>query len=192
MRIYSPLGKLRRRWHVQPVAWHTCLALGDGFIELTAHHSSAGTAPSVVEEIRNETVRPSTDPSGRPLPLGGHWNIGQLEGGASPSYQLDLISPRHYILPWFAFPAYSNATVQDYSYYKPAIKQSAAWNLPITLVGPQWESILLAPGEGFFSLPADQNLNVVDSGSHVLPKLDPFGPIGLWQTAGRIGPTAFS
>ena len=39
---------------------------------------------------------------------------------------------------------------------------------------------------GVLSLPADQNPNVVDSGGHVQPKLDPFGPIGRWQTAGRI------
>ncbi|MBU6482746.1 MAG: hypothetical protein KGS09_19665 [Nitrospirae bacterium] len=185
MRMDSPLGKLRRWWQIRPVAWRTCLAVGVGFIVLTAQLSSAAT-PSVVDEIRNESVRRSTDPTGRPLPLAGHWNMGNLAGGFSPSYQLELISAGHHILPWFQFPDYRNASVPDYTYYEAAIKQFAAWNLPISLVGTQWESILSDPGERFFSLPADQNPNVVDLSGQVLPKLDPLGPIGLWQTAGTM------
>ncbi|MDE3051449.1 MAG: hypothetical protein KGJ48_16310, partial [Nitrospirota bacterium] len=100
MRMDSPLGKLRRWWQIRPVAWRTCLAVGVGFIVLTAQLSSAAT-PSVVDEIRNESVRRSTDPTGRPLPLAGHWNMGNLAGGFSPSYQLELISAGHHILPWF-------------------------------------------------------------------------------------------
>jgi len=191
MRIHSTVGKLRRWWQTRPVCWQTCLALGVGVIVLTAQLSSAAT-PSVVDEIRNETVRRSSDPTGRPLPLAGHWNTGNYTGGVgfSPAYQINLISQGHHILPWFQFPDYRNASNPSSSYYEAAIKQFAAWNLPISLVGTQWESILSDPGERFFSLPADQNPNVIDLSGHVLPKLDPLGPVGLWQTAGNMWTTS--
>ncbi len=81
MYIHSPLRKLTGWWQIQPVAWQTCIALGVGFIVLAAQPSSAGPTPSVVEEIRNETVRRSSDPAGRPLPLAGHWNTRKFRGG---------------------------------------------------------------------------------------------------------------
>jgi len=118
--------------------------------------------------------------------------MGNYAGGEgfSPAYQVNLISLGHHILPWLMFPDYRDVNNPGYSYYEAAVKQFAAWNLPISLVGTQWESILSDPGERFFSLPADQNPNVVDLSGHVLPKVDPFGPIEHWQTVGSMWTTS--
>lgn len=115
------------------------------------------TLKPTAEEIRYEATLPEDAAVGRPLPLASHWNTGLLPDTFTPEYQLKLIEEGHYLLPAFQLPGHSKATRE---YFESAIKKAAALKLPFTLVSTQWES-LLTHDEKFFSLPPDQNPNVV-------------------------------
>jgi hypothetical protein len=137
----------------------------------------------VPEGIRTEALRQS----GRdyPLPLAGHWNTGQEKDGFTPSYQMSMIDRGHYLLPWFQMPDIS-ASPDDprlIGYYEASIKRAAQLNLPISLVGTQWE-IILSTTDEYFSLPPDKNPNVVTTAGQIRHEVSPFGPVGPWEEAG--------
>jgi hypothetical protein len=145
---------------------------------LTAQPSSP-----VVEGIRTEALRQN----GRefPLPLAGHWNMGQERDGFTPSYQMSMVDRGHYLLPWFHMPDLSaNPDDQRWiDYYETAIKRAAQLYLPISLVGTQWEFILSATDE-YYHLPPDKNPNVVTAEGQVRREVSPFGPVGHWEEVG--------
>jgi len=141
------------------------------------------TLKPVPDEIRFEACLPNQNEIGRPLPLAGHWNTGQLPGGFSPDYQMQMIDQGHYLLPWFQLPSPGSSAPGD-AYFEAAMKRAAALNLPISLVGTQWEEQLTI-NPAYFNLPADQNPNVIGLDGTVQPELDPMGPIGLWGQVGK-------
>src|SRR5215510_1687488 len=59
---------------------------------------------SVAADIREEAPRANSSVVGRPLPLAGHWNLGQEKNGFSPDYQMKMIERGHHLLPWFLLP----------------------------------------------------------------------------------------
>lgn len=124
--------------------------------------------------------------SDRPLPLAAHWNLGELENGFSPEYQLRMIAAGHHLLPSFRLPNvdWLANDAQWTQYYEGPIRRAAVLRLPISLVSSQWES-LLTTDPVYFNLPADQNPNVVGSDGKPRPEVSPFGPTQLWREVGR-------
>ena len=64
----------------------------------------AQSLSSVAADIREEALRANSSDVGRPLPLAGHWNLGQEKNGFSPGYQMKMIERGHHLLPWFLLP----------------------------------------------------------------------------------------
>jgi len=140
------------------------------------------------DEIRTEATRKNDDPTGRALPLLGSWNPGAYPQalGFSPAYQISLIEKGHHLLPGFAFPNIASTAAdieKSRAYYEAPLKRAAELQLPITLIGTQWEQQLTFD-QKYVDLPADQNPNVVTPDGKVLKKLSPFGPVSLWREIG--------
>lgn len=147
----------------------------------------AQSPANVAEGIRAEAAKSGASNLDRPLPLTGHWNLGEKQGGFSPAYQLRMIERAdHFLLPWLRMPEPHiyplNADWLDY--YEPALKRAAQLGLPISLIGTQWESVLTFTDE-FFKLPPERNPNVVMANGQVKREISPFGPVELWREAGR-------
>src|SRR5215468_685877 len=148
---------------------------------------------SVAADIREEALRANSSDVGRPLPLAGHWNLGQEKNGFSPDYQMKMIERGHHLLPWFLLPdgAVNPEDPRWISYYEAPIKRAAELKLPIALVSTQWEMIL-SVDDHYFSLPPDRNPNVVTADGKVRREVSPFGPVDAWREVGMkwaSGPT---
>jgi hypothetical protein len=122
----------------------------------------------------------------RPLPLAGHWNLGEGRGGYDPAYQLDLIRRGHHVLPWLLMPnAYAHPEDPRWiAYYQEAVRLMAAWQLPISLVSTQWDSIL-SWEDKYWNLPLEENPNVVTASGERRRAVSPFGSIDPWRSAGE-------
>ncbi len=140
---------------------------------------------SVVEGIRAEATRKNTSSVGRPLPLAGHWNLGQAKDGFSPDYQMKMIEQGHHLLPWFLMPdpAANPEDPRWIAYYEEAIKRAAEMKLPIALVSTQWEA-LLSVDDQYLNLPPDRNPNVAMADGKIRREVSPFGPRGAWYEVG--------
>jgi len=148
--------------------------------------SMAGQTPLfVADEIREEALRSNQSSVGRPLPLAGHWNMGQESNGFSPGYQMKMIDQGHHLLPWFLMPnIHANPNDPHWiNYYEAPIKRAAELRLPIALVSTQWEA-MLSVDDKYFKLPPDQNPNVVSSDGKVRREVSPFGPVAVWREVG--------
>ncbi|MBO0800019.1 MAG: hypothetical protein J2P31_14455, partial [Blastocatellia bacterium] len=135
-----------------------------------------------MDAIRTEALLQGTNEY--PLPLAGHWNTGQEKDGFSPSYQMGMIDRGHYLFPWFLMPDLS-ADPNDQrwiDYYEASIKRAAQFNLPISLVGTQWEALLYS--DEYYNLPPDNNPNVVAANGKVSREVSPFGPVNYWEEVG--------
>ena len=149
---------------------------------------AAESPPSIFDEIRIEATRPNDDPMGCPLPLACSWTCGHYRSDRSagwrPENQMRLIEEGHYLLPWFSHPegevpADPEAFLRRY--YQGPIEKARRMNLPITLVGSQWESGLSR--EPYLGLPPDQNPNVVTVDGTISKAVCPFGPIAPGETS---------
>jgi hypothetical protein len=138
----------------------------------------------VPDEIRFEACLPNENEIGRPLPLAGHWNTGQLPSGFTPDYQMAMIDQGHYLLPWFELPMPGESTPGD-AYFQNAIKRAAVLNLPISFIATQWEQQLTIDPT-YFNLPADQNPNVIGLDGTIQQEIDSMGPIDPWKAVGRM------
>ncbi|QQS44840.1 MAG: hypothetical protein IPM66_12760 [Acidobacteriota bacterium] len=138
-----------------------------------------------VEAIRAEALRPNFRNGERPLPLAGHWNLGEAENGFDPEYQMGMIDEGHHLLPWFLMPNI-HAHPEDprwLKYYEAAVRKAARLKLPISLIGTQWEAELTTSDE-YFNLPQEQNPNVVLGDGRVKREVSPFGPVEPWRDVG--------
>lgn len=154
-------------------------------LALLSFQTAAQATLSVVDGIREEALRDNQSNYGRPLPLAGHWNLGQAKDGFDPSYQMRMIEQGHYLLPSFLMPNV-NTNPEDprwISYYEASIKRAAQLKLPIALIGTQWEAMLSVDDE-YVNLPPDQNPNVVTADGKIRREVSPFGPVGAWYEAG--------
>ena len=148
----------------------------------------ASTAGEVAAEIRREAMRPPTGPSGRPLPLVSHWNMGSQGLGWTPNYQLELLKGGHHILPWFGWPqghpeASEKSAKRFHDYYDALLACCRELDLPICFRGTQWEAMLV--GKAYRELPAERCPAVIGVDGKVIRKLSPFGPIELWRDPAR-------
>ncbi len=157
-----------------------------------ASNAQAPTAEQqTADQIRTETLRKNNDPIGHALPLVASWNTGTYlyahpyhkTRGMDPAYQLDLLKDGHHIFPTFAFPSMDATSDKWQEYYQAPLEQAAKLNVPITLLGTQWEQQLTLD-EKYFSLPPDENPNVVTPDGKIEKKLSPFGPVKLWREIG--------
>src|SRR5262245_1655020 len=139
----------------------------------------------VQDVIRAEALRPNDSSDGRPLPLVGHWNTGTEPGGFNPDYQIRMIEQGHHLLPWFQMPSIDllRNDPRWVSYYEAAIKRAAELKLPISLVGTQWESLLVSDS-AYFNLPPENNPNVVGPDGTPRRELSPFGDPQVWREVG--------
>ena len=147
---------------------------------------STASVPQTVGSIRLATRKQLGDIPPQPLPLAGHWNLGEEKDGYTPAYQLELIRNGHHLLPSFLMPN-SFANPEDprwIEYYRAAMLEAARWRVPIALVGSQWEAPL-STREEYLRLPADRNPNVITSDGKVRREVSPFGPIDPWRDVGR-------
>lgn len=148
--------------------------------------NATGQAPlATTDGIRQEATRKNDNPMGRPLPLVGHWNLGEVKNGFGPDYQMEMIDKGHHFLPWFLMPnIYADPTDPHWiAYYEQAFRRAAQLHLPIALISTQWES-MLAVEENFVNLPANENPNVVMSNGSVRREVSPFGPVNAWREVG--------
>ena len=159
---------------------------GTAQVPLPGASAKKEDVPAVVPAIRESARMPIPHRGIRPLPLAGHWNLGEGKGGYDPAYQLELIRRGHHLLPWFLMPnAY--AQPQDprwIGYYQEALRQMAAWQLPISLVSTQWDSIL-SWEDKYWNLPLEENPNVVTVSGERRRAVSPFGPVDPWRSAGE-------
>lgn len=116
------------------------------------------------------------------LPFAAHWNTGQLSGGFSPTYQLELLKQGHFIMPWFQMPDPFKTNL-DFSYYETLIKYAATQHLPICFSGTQWERYLSELPE-YYRLDEGLNPNVIDASGNVLQKVSPFSVTSTWKEMG--------
>jgi hypothetical protein len=157
------------------------------------------TLERVADEVRQEAVRSNQDPTGRPLPLAGHWTArGANREGFTPTYQLRMLAEGHHLLPWLDWPptdemlkATFKTDAQRQKYiddrvkeYEPVVKELARLRLPISFFATQWESNLTY-NKRYFDLPPEKNPNVIDLDGKVLREVSPFGPVEPWHEVGR-------
>ncbi|MBI1763076.1 MAG: hypothetical protein HYR56_16740 [Acidobacteria bacterium] len=123
---------------------------------------------------------------GYPLPLVGHWNLGEAPNGFSPTYQIKLMEQGKHILPWFLLANWNIQPDNPYwvEYYEAAIKKAAVLKLPIALVSTQWE-IWLSVEDRYLSLPANENPNVVTLDGKISREVSPVGGVRAWRDLGR-------
>lgn len=137
-----------------------------------------------VKSIREEATRSGAG-ADRPLPLAGHWNLGEGRDGFSPAYQMKMIERGHRLLPWFLMPNV-HANPEDprwREYYEGPMRHAAQLGLPLSLISTQWEAMLSVDRE-YLELPPDQNPNVVTGDGKIRREVSPFGPTGAWYEAG--------
>lgn len=154
-------------------------------IGLAREPYAAQTPSAVATGIREEALRSNESNLGRPLPLAGHWNLGEAKNGFGPAYQMKMIERGHYLLPWFLMPN-ANANPDDprwISYYEASIKRAAQLQAPIALIGTQWE-VMLSVDDDYVNLAPDRNPNVVMADGKIRREVSPFGPVGAWYEAG--------
>jgi hypothetical protein len=168
-------------------------------IEATiAHNGLLFAAPSEPEpspaarraavEIRRESLLPPLGPTGRPLPLVSHWNMGGQGQGWTPRYQRELLEAGHHLLPWMAWPTGDPAGDEKSSqrfrdYYEEFLGYCCKLQLPISFRGTQWEAQLV--GKPYRALPAQECPAVVTPEGKVIAKLCPFGPVEKWRDPAR-------
>lgn len=136
--------------------------------------------------LSNKAVAQTNEGIGYPLPLAGHWNLGEAPNGFSPNYQIKLMEQGNHILPWFLMPNWNAQPENPHwiEYYEAAIKKAAALKLPIALVSTQWE-IWLSVEDRYLSLPTTENPNVVTPDGRINREVSPFGGVGAWRDVGR-------
>jgi len=151
-----------------------------------AAQTGSGVPASTVAAIRSAIRKQLGEIPPRPLPLAGHWNLGEEKDGYTPAYQLELIRKGHYILPSFLLPnRFANPDDPRWqNYYREAMLEAARWRVPIALIGTQWEAPL-SNVEAYLQLPADRNPNVILADGRVRREVSPFGPVDPWREVGR-------
>jgi hypothetical protein len=135
---------------------------------------------------RADVQRDAASNAERPLPLAGHWNLGEEKGGFDPAYQIRLMEQGHHLLPWFLMPNVFAQTDDPrwLAYYEVAMKRAARLKLPISLVGTQWEG-RLSFDDRYFKLPAERNANVITAGGEVKREASPFSAVETWREVGK-------
>ena len=133
-----------------------------------------------------QTLAQTNEGMGYPLPLIGHWNLGEAPNGFSPNYQIQLMEQGNHILPWFLMPSWNAQPENPHwiEYYEKAIKKAAELRLPIALVSTQWE-IWLSVEDRYLTLPLAENPNVVTLDGKINREVSPVGVIEACRDVGQ-------
>ena len=109
-------------------------------------------AQTVAEDIRREATAPNSE-THHPLPLVGTWRSSSEwrysePNGFSPDWQLQMIMQGHHFLLGADIPLPEHCVATPCSdvtlgYWRTALQNASALQLPISLVGTQWEHYLL-------------------------------------------------
>jgi hypothetical protein len=174
----------------------TTQAVKDSDLSLSSkiHFPSMSRQPDIYTTIRHEALAPNSAIS-HPLPFVGSWNASTWwnyntsDAGFDPGWQLDMVAQGHHLLPWFNMPDPSIKCQPDEiceyaDYHESALKRAAQMGLPISFVSTQWEEHLYEDPD-FYSLPIDQNPNVISLNGTVQKKISPFGPLICWYKVGK-------
>ncbi len=140
------------------------------------------------EQIRREALLPPNGPSGRPLPLVSHWNMGSQGRGWTPQYQVELLRAGHRILPWMGWPRGDpdkdeKSQARFDGYYAELLGLCRRYRLPISFRGTQWEAMLVK--QEYRELAPDDCPAVITPEGKAIGKLSPFGPIDPWRDPAR-------
>lgn len=178
-----------------------------------SHLPVAAGEASVPAAIRREALKPPVGPSGRPLPLSGHWHA----NNRPLDLQVQMIRDGRYIFPFLEFPSLKRLQGERLEEYRRRLAgplgQIRAWGLPLVFCGPQFEQVLydktqrwrwLPPEESPLVWPVEPPTETVKpaalrrhgvpealvqraavQGVPTLAKISPFGPVEPWREAGR-------
>ena len=140
------------------------------------------------EQIRREALVPPNGPSGRPLPLVSHWNMGSQGRGWTPQYQVELLRAGHRILPWMGWPRGDpdkdeKSQARFDGYYAELLGLCRRYRLPISFRGTQWDAMLVK--REYRELAPDDCPAVITPEGKAIGKLSPFGPIDPWRDPAR-------
>jgi len=142
-------------------------------------YAAADEARAVAAIRSAALIQPAGD--AHPLPLAASWQNSSGPLSFGQSFAVEQIRRGRYLLPWFWLPEPGPGD-DDYAHgtarldYVPALAYVAREQLPLSIVGPQWENLLT---ERFAAYAAK------DPNGHALP-LSPFGPLEPWEEVGRI------
>jgi len=140
-------------------------------------------ARRAADAIRREALLPPTGPTGRPLPLASHWNVGSVKGTFEPAHQIELIQRGSRILPWCAWPTGdpNNPKQRDrfMAYYGRLIGLCRKLKLPLSMRGTQWEAMLVR--KPYRTGPVGRWAGVLTPEGERMGKLSPFGPVEPWK-----------
>ena len=163
---------------------------GSGQTVIVAARAATPTpaAKEAAKEIRREIKLPPNSPTGRPLPLVSHWNMGSHGRGWTPQYQVALLDKGHHILPWLGWPrgnpeAKADSAKRFHDYYDALLAHCRELGLPISFRGTQWEAMLVQ--REYRELPFERCPAVVTPQGKTIPKLSPFGPVEPWRDPAR-------
>ena len=132
-------------------------------------------ARKVAAEIRREACLPPSGPTGRPLPLVSHWNVGTVRGSFEPDHQISLIQQGHYVMPWMSWPQGDPNSERFRVYYERLLRYFAVLDLPISMRGTQWNAMLV--GKTYRDGPVANWAGVIAPDGSRVRKLSPFGPL---------------
>ena len=168
----------------QPLCTRMRLCLAVALAAMFATEAPAEDRPTpaarrVAREIRREALLPPNGPSGRPLPLVSHWNVGAVRNTFEPDHQIGLIQSGRHVLPWMSWPQGDPDSERFQSYHGRLLKFFSSLDLPISIRGTQWNSMLV--GKPYRDGPLDQWAGVIAPDGTRVRKLSPFGPIGPWR-----------
>lgn len=136
-------------------------------------------ARKVANAIRKEVELPPLGPSGRPLPLASHWNVGSVAGTFEPAHQIELLQQGIPILPWMSEPTGDPSRERFQEYYGPLLDYLSELGLPFSMRGTQWEAMLY--GGEYRDQPDDRWAGVITPDGQRMNVLCPFGPVAMWR-----------
>ena len=149
---------------------------------------TASDIPPVVEQVRVELGKKSSDAGGCPLPVVSHWASGFGGTNFSSDYQTSLLEGGHHVMPTLPFPMPGEA---GYVATGAALVQKLAeWRAPISLRDGQPESLLYAenfPKDAhgkWLNLPLDASPLCIGPDGKLEKRLSPFGAIQPWYEVG--------
>jgi hypothetical protein len=122
------------------------------------------------------------------LPFAANWEDGHNNNltGYAPEWQMDKIEKGHNILLSFTYyfrfgDSFINAYLNEY--YLDPIEKAAQYGIPIVIKTTQPEALL--GSDPWYSLPPEENPNVVEGDGTVQTRVSPCGPIEHWRTVGE-------
>jgi hypothetical protein len=162
------------------------LAVFTSVIAIGSSFAAGAGIPRAAAVVRAESLRSNNDPGGKPLPLVAQWHMGHMP----LEFQIGLLKRGHHLLPFIPCPTPERER-PDTPAFEESLALLSAWNMPIAVIGTQWEAVLTDHEKKWRSMPPEQSALVwsaaatTDTVKPTLKMLSPFGAIPPWEEAGR-------